>query len=291
MSKIDELREKYNSVTKASFDKFANSDKTPTKKYLEFMLKTWENRKTSNTHRTVSEVIRVVTKFDELLPYIENKDIYSNNYNSFVHLKRTIEKAEEVKDEKTFKREEHVTVLMENYDFLLVLPKTHKGSLKYGYGTRWCTASKHSPQTFINYHKNGYLVYLIDKTNKVEDRYKKIAFYISKNSDIINCSINMYNTNDTCVGEKDVVKGGWEFETLFEIITTIRFYTMKIKDVEVSQNYVDSFIKTIEKINFEELEKHIKKLEQTTNTDYISKVKETALSFVEKIKDNKLYGI
>ncbi len=35
MSKVDELRQKYSQVTPASFKKFTEADKTPTKKYLD----------------------------------------------------------------------------------------------------------------------------------------------------------------------------------------------------------------------------------------------------------------
>lgn len=39
MSKIDELRNKYSGITNQIFEKFVDGDTTPTKKYLEFLLK------------------------------------------------------------------------------------------------------------------------------------------------------------------------------------------------------------------------------------------------------------
>jgi hypothetical protein len=45
MSKVDDLKKKYSQVSPASFTKFVEADTTPTKKYLDFMLKTWEDRK------------------------------------------------------------------------------------------------------------------------------------------------------------------------------------------------------------------------------------------------------
>ena len=78
MAKVDELREKYSKVTKATFDKLVKGDTTPTKKYLEYMLKVWtfkmEGRQTiSSANILISEVKR----FDELLPYNQHiKDIY-----------------------------------------------------------------------------------------------------------------------------------------------------------------------------------------------------------------------
>ena len=80
MSKVDDLRNKYKSVSNSSFSKFEEADFTPTKKYLEFMLKTWEDRKTEGPYRTTGSVIDAVNKFHNLIPYIENKDIYSKEY-------------------------------------------------------------------------------------------------------------------------------------------------------------------------------------------------------------------
>ena len=78
MSKVDELRKKYPNVTTVTFNKFVNGDKTNTKKYLPFMLKTWVNR--NGYINTSADLVKLVNMFDELLPYIENKDIYSKNY-------------------------------------------------------------------------------------------------------------------------------------------------------------------------------------------------------------------
>ena len=64
MSKTEELRAKYVKITSASFDKFIESDKTPTKKYLEFFLKTWSNRDNNNCPRVITSLIKLVNKFD-----------------------------------------------------------------------------------------------------------------------------------------------------------------------------------------------------------------------------------
>jgi hypothetical protein len=42
MSKVEELRAKYPKLTNTTFNKLVEGDKTKTKKYLPFMLKTWE---------------------------------------------------------------------------------------------------------------------------------------------------------------------------------------------------------------------------------------------------------
>ena len=41
MSKIDDLRVKYASLKPDTFNRLVDGDETPTKKYSEFLLKTW----------------------------------------------------------------------------------------------------------------------------------------------------------------------------------------------------------------------------------------------------------
>ena len=76
MSKVDDLKNKYKSVSNSSFSKFEEADFTPTKKYLDFMLKTWEDRKTEAPYRTTGIIIDAVNKAVERFGGI---DILINN--------------------------------------------------------------------------------------------------------------------------------------------------------------------------------------------------------------------
>ena len=80
MSKVEELKLKYRRVTPPVFSFFEEADKTPTKKYLEYYLKIWDTRSSSLVTVTKNKIVDNVKEFDELLPYIVQKDIY--NYNS-----------------------------------------------------------------------------------------------------------------------------------------------------------------------------------------------------------------
>jgi hypothetical protein len=287
MSKIDELRVKYPSVTKVSFEKFVEADKTPTKKYLDYMLKIWSTRDIQPVSITSTKITQLVKLFDELLPFITNKDIYSVDYSNFSTLSKVVDNAEIARDEKSFVRKEHVNVLMENDDYMLVQPKTHKGSLKYGANTRWCTASKKDPEVFKRYNRNGFLVYLIDKTGTKQKNYEKIALYMEYHSRPLNDYISFFNAYDTSVTETAFASGGWTLDEMFSIIGTYRYCYMKYKAIKNEVDSVQSFIKTLNALDFTSFEQSLLKLELTTNTDYISEAKESVNKFLDKIKNSK----
>ena len=232
MSKVEELRLKYPKVTKPTFNKFVEADVTPTKKYLEFMLKTWTNRGTVMVYTTTKIIIDIVKKFDSLLPYIDNKDIYHKDYADLALLYYVIDTAEAARDEKTFVREEHANVLIENDRYLLLQPTTHRGSLKYGAGSKWCTASKRDPEVFTRYTKNGYLAYLIDKTKKVSGTGGKMALYLDYSECSINGKIDFFNTIDSNVTVSSVRAYDWDESDLFDIVTTFRYYHIKMKTIK-----------------------------------------------------------
>jgi hypothetical protein len=283
MSKVEELRAKYSKVTKPTFNKFVEADITPTKKYLEFMLKTWVNADKMMIYVTTKVVIDIVKKFDSLLPYIENKDIYHKDYADLSLLTHVIDNAEIAKDEKTFVREEHANVLLENDRYLLLQPVTHRGSLKYGAGAKWCTASKNSPDVFNRYTKNGYLVYLIDKTKKVSNTGSKMALYMEYSECPINGKVSFYNTIDSCVSISNTKTYEWDESDLFDITTTYRYYHIKMKNIKKDKDVVDGFVSTLSRLNFEQFEKSLSNLDDVDANTYTSKIKDKVEEFLTKL--------
>jgi len=283
MSKVEELRLKYPKVTKPTFNKFVDADFTPTKKYLEFMLKTWTNKEKLMVYTTTKIIIDVVKKFDSLLPYIENKDIYHKDYADLALLYYVIDTAEAAKDEKTFVREEHANVLIENDKYLLLQPTTHRGSLKYGAGSKWCTASKRDPEVFTRYTKNGYLAYLIDKTKKVSGSGSKMALYMDYSECSINGKIDFFNTIDSNITVSSVKSYEWDESDLFDIVTTFRYYHIKMKTIKKDRDFVDGFIGSLTKLNFEEFEKSLNNLEDKGANVYTLKIKEKVEEFLTKL--------
>jgi hypothetical protein len=291
MSKVDDLRNKYKSVSNSSFSKFEEADFTPTKKYLDFMLKTWEDRKTEGPYRTTGSVIDAVNKFHNLIPYIENKDIYSKEYyGNFGKLIDVIGVAEVVREEKSFNKEEHINVLLETSEFLLLQPKTHKGSIKYGANTKWCTTTKNNESIFNRYTRDGFLGYLIDKTETKTGEYKKVALYLEYNSGGINDNVKLYDVKDKYATEDDLIQSGWDIEKLFEIITMFRYHFIKSKENKKSKDFVNVFVNTLNKLDFNKFEFHMNKLDDECDLSYIKGAQSKVESFLESLNKSK-YGV
>lgn len=292
MSKIDDLKQKYSGVSAASFKKFVNADTTPTKKYLEFMLRTWEERKTSPQYRTVGTIISYTNKFDTLLPFIENKDIYSKTYlGNLSHLIEVVKVAEEIKDEKTFVKEEHVSVLMETADTLFVFPRTHRGSMKYGAHTKWCTTARGDGSVFDRYSRKGLLIYLIDKSKTKTENFQKVAFYMEYNMRGLNEGITLYDVSDSIVHEKHLITaGGWDQELLFELFTRFRYCFLKNQTIKQTKDFVDTFVNTISQLDFIKFKEELSKLDESTNVSYITEAQNKVESFIQSLNNTK-YGI
>ncbi len=237
MSKFEKVKQQYPSVGNAICTKFYNEDWTSTKKYFPYMVKLWDKKKASNDTFTSASLIKLMKQFDELLPYIDDKDISSEKYKSFGELEMAILKARVIKEEKTFVRDEHVMVLDETDEFIFLTPITHRGSLKYGANTRWCTAARGDEYTFNRYMKNGFLTYLISKNDKIHKNYAKIAFWSEEISAPFSGEVIIYNVIDDAVLDSQVIEAGWDISLIFKLITKFREKAyMKFKTQQAESN-------------------------------------------------------
>lgn len=284
MSKVDELRTKFPQVTNGTFIKMVQFDFTGTHKYLEYMLKNWAYERTQRgMNYTLNRLMEEVKKFDELLPYHTNKDIYSEDFNHYRKLIQMNEKAQTVKDDKTFVKSEHVDVLYEDDNVIMVSPKTHRGSLKYGAGTTWCTASKSNSDTFKRYTKNGCLVYLVDKTESTKRNYQKIAFY-NNSGKSLSGEIEIYTQNDNQTSETSLVNNGWKPEKLAELMLRYRAYHVDKETVKRAKSKVESLIDAMKNIDLDELHLNLKYLEKRGENEFkdVNNLVNAFVSTVEK---------
>ena len=283
MSKVDELRAKYSKITNATFNKFVEADKTKTKKYLEYYCKVWSEKHQYNFPGTSAELIYIVKDFDAHLPYVENKDIYSDYYTNVKNLYTTVEKATELKEEKTFVKEGNVEILEENDSYILLRPLTYKASVKYGANTKWCTSGKNSESLFNNYIRKGYLVYLISKNVMQNKDYQKVAFYM-EGANALFGNIDSYDVIDRQFNDETMIKNGWKSEELYKITTKIRGEYYNWKTLKQAKDKIYKAMTNLTSIDFDELKEHITVVEKSKDFDYISSVKETINEFVKKLE-------
>jgi hypothetical protein len=269
MSKVEELRKNYSRITETTFKKFVNGDDTPTKKYLKYMLDSWMLKLNGYTSIPSAEIlISQVKLFDSLLPYNPNKDIYSQEYRRFSDLTNSNINISKIKEEKTFNRDEHISVIYEDDDILFLIPKTFKGSLKYGANTKWCTAGR-SETTFNSYARTGALAYLIDKKNEKKGNFNKLAFYCNGKNLILSGGIEIFNQVDTRVShESDLFGNGWDEEMIIKLIFKYRLRLMEEQKYEKSLSYVKKITSFFKSFEYEKFIDNVQKIKEYDMNEY-----------------------
>ena len=292
MAKKTEVISKWSDkIHKGTLNNFVEADKTPTKKYLEYLCKTWYNSRSLangsvNKPTTSYNLIKNVLLFDSLLPYIQNKDIYSPQYHHYKELKTVVEKAQELKDENEFKREEHIDVILENDDILLLRPKTYKGSLKYGSGTRWCTASKHSSVTYNNYYRNGWLFYLIRKKPRNSD-WDKVAFYIRSagHGPALNV-VDTYCAKDIQHTSNGLLNSDWNIIDLMNFHNLVRSIAVTEWRTRTATKRVKEFQSKLNNLNIDRVLEELVMVQKGVGSEYLELIdgfKRSVENFQQKI--------
>jgi hypothetical protein len=292
MAKKTEIISKWSDkIHRGTLNNFIDADKSPTKKYLDYLCKTWYNSRSLangsvNKPQNSNNLIKNVLLFDSLLPYIENKDIYSPQYFYYNDLKTVVEKAQEFKDENEFKREEHIDVIFENDDILFLRPKTYKGSLKYGSGTRWCTASKHSAVTYNNYYRNGWLFYLIRKKPTNSD-WDKVAFYIrsSGHGPALNV-VETYCGKDVQHTSNSLLNGDWNIIDLMNFHNLVRSIAVTEWRSRTASKRVKEFQSKLNNLNIDRVLEELVMVQKGVGSEYrelIDGFKRSVENFQQKI--------
>lgn len=133
--------------------------------------------------------------FQDLLKFIElnERKLIANNdlttYKNFDELSRQNSLSELKLMDKEL--EVQVQKLHDGDEWLVVKPLSYLSSLKYGAGTKWCTASSDNPDYYLKYARLGILIYCINKKsgNKVAafkslDYDKEVSFWDIKDQRI-----------------------------------------------------------------------------------------------------------
>lgn len=259
MSKFDKVKEQYPSVSNATLLKLYTEDWTASKKYFPYMVKLWDRKKMNGETFTSPLLIKTLKQFDSLLPYVSEKDVYSSKYDRFYNLQKEVLAAEVIKEEKTFVRDEHVTIIEETDKYLFLSPITHKGSVKYGFGTRWCTASKHDEYTFNRYNKTGYLAYLIFKNeDSKNNKFSKIAFYSEQSTCPFSGEILVYHALDDLATDVELLTSQFlDLESLFKLMTKFRQHAYGKFRLQKAESNVKRKLNLLQTFDFQQFQEDV----------------------------------
>jgi len=112
-------------------------------------------------HMFQPESIETLVEFNEVLGkgLIEENDISKYKDMNEITNQLSIAKTKDLLN----KSRKEISVVYEDDTVMMLKPLSFEASLKYGAGTKWCTAMKNEPEYFYRYSKNGILIYLINK--------------------------------------------------------------------------------------------------------------------------------
>jgi hypothetical protein len=191
-----------------------NPDKLITKNYFDLV----------NMIRVLNEYIgysesKTIEKFIELNEknLIEQNDLTSYKKIEELELQISLSDLKVVDKE----LEKQVLKLLETDEWLVLKPLSYQASVKYGSGTKWCTASKNESEYYFRYSKRGILIYYINK--KTGDKVagfknldlsydKETSFWtiIDLRTDSIDCDLPEDVMNIFKEEFKNTIKTNWE---------------------------------------------------------------------------------
>lgn len=140
--------------------------------------------------------LQTLETFHELLEnnQIEQKDI--GQYDNFQEMENAINDALLKRQER--EKEKSVYVLLDDENYLVLKPLTYEASVKYGYGTKWCTASNTTKHQWKEYSKFGSLSYCFNRKTK-----EKFAIHMWKETKGWR-DFTIWNAEDTKIDSMDM---------------------------------------------------------------------------------------
>jgi|SaaInl5LU_22_DNA_1037371.scaffolds.fasta_scaffold00026_73 hypothetical protein len=187
-------------------------------KYADWYLKQYYS--TGSDIERIEDGDDTIEKFEKYRKNLEKKDI--NQYKTYSELFDVIAKYEGDRPDKLEVGDDYDKII-DTEDVLVVVPKTHEASCKYGAGTKWCTTAK-NPQAFSNYTSSGILFYIFLKKFTKDNPYYKMAIHY-----------NIYNNNETWYDSKDDRLGRGE-QKLSKMVLGDGIYETIIKYVNEKKN-------------------------------------------------------
>lgn len=224
MSKVDKLAKEYK-IPPSFVKVYLEHDKTPTKKYAEFVFKSKNHWGSAINLQEFTRLCALTQDYEKLLPHIpkDYKDINSKHFSNFYASKLSdfLQPYREVLKEKSFDKKNEIYVIEETDDHIFLVPKTFMASKKYGMGTKWCTTS--SDIHFQKYSSGQYLAYLLKK--EANNNLSKIGFCMAMASSPFDygMSIHFYDAKDESRTSSDYYKE-WGADNFKRLVDLYRNY-------------------------------------------------------------------
>lgn len=153
--------------------------------------------------------IDLIKSFDKNQSQLDKKDI--NQYKSFEELDSALLPIKQKQREREL--EKQVDKIYEDDKFLVVKPKTHEASCKYGSKTKWCTTAQ-SPDHFQRYTSGSQgLYYIINKANSTDKDYSKVAIHFDNSG-----NPKFWDSKDSPMGEREVAIFKYAFPEIIDEI-------------------------------------------------------------------------
>jgi hypothetical protein len=196
MAKIKEIIEMAPASFKISLlDVLMAMDMSKTKKYVPLMLRVIQNKNDENNSNRVDEdfnaeiqdyygVSNLPETIDPKVAYMLLQMIGSDTTRDLMNFMDSFEKGyfkgvdiTTIKTKKELCQLNGLTALnkigkelakqvqkdFEDEEWLIVRPFTYESSVRYGYGSKWCTSMEKSAEHFFRYSNNGTLIYCLNK--------------------------------------------------------------------------------------------------------------------------------
>lgn len=170
-------------ISKGEFDKFLSMDKTPTKKYIAWLISNWINE--GKPSDVFDELDKYISQYDDLVNKnkVLQKDI--NQFKNFKELKDVVNNALPAAKSKKDASSDY-EVLINNDDLYVVVPYTHEAARKIGLrdfnfrDTRgkkdcaWCITFKSSDNWDSYFYDEEITFYFIKiKSDRLKNIIKK----------------------------------------------------------------------------------------------------------------------
>jgi hypothetical protein len=205
-------------------------DMSKTKKYVPLMLKVIQNKNDENNSNRVDEdfnaeiqdyygVSNLPETIDPKVAYMWLQMIGSDTTRDLMNFMDSFEKGyfkgvdiTTITTKKELSRLNGLTAFnkigkelakqvqkdFEDEEWLVVRPFTYESSVKYGYGSKWCTSMEQSAEQFFRYSNNGTLIYCLNKKtgDKVAAYYEigeGISFWSAEDNRIDSMFSNLPN--------------------------------------------------------------------------------------------------